>query len=135
MALRKILTFLAAALVSMTAAAQLDSSFVIDLSDMAGAGDGYIYAVKKFNKGELRLGDLDNKNWDLSSLKPDTYDTVRFYNKNRSRYGNLFPNSELVRFQTKKNMEFRTVDSSKVRMQGIINDYLGLKAAVVLKFP
>ena len=27
------------------------------------------------------------------------------------------------------------MDSSKVRMQGIINDYLGLKAAVVLVFP
>ncbi|MBO7463224.1 MAG: SprB repeat-containing protein [Bacteroidales bacterium] len=135
MVLRKILALLAAVLVTLTAAAQLDSSFIIDFSDMAGAGDGYIYAVKKFNKGELRLGDLDNKNWDLSSYKPDTYDTVRFYNKNRSRYGNLFPNSELVRFQTKKNMEFRTMDSSKVRMQGIINDYLGLKAAVVLVFP
>ena len=128
-----ILTAVLAALVP--AAAQIDTSFVIDYSDMAGAGDGYIYAVKKFNKGELRLGDLDNKNWDLSNLKPDTYDTVRYYNKNRSRYGNLFPNSELVRFQTKKNMEFLTMDSSKVRMQGIINDYLGLKAAVVLVFP
>ena len=120
---------------AMSAAAQVDTSFVIDFSDMAGAGDGYIYAVKKYNKGELKLGDLDNKNWDLSNLKPDTYDTVRYYNKNRSRYGNLFPNSELVRFQTKKNMEFLTMDSSKVRMQGIINDYLGLKAAVVLVFP
>lgn len=135
MAVRKILAFLLCFFTVATAAAQTDTSFVIDFSDMSGAGDGYIYAVKKFNKGELKLGDLDNRGWDLSNLKPDTYDTVRYYNKNRSRYGNLFPNSELVRFQTKKNMEFITMDSSKIRMQGIINDYLGLKAAVVLVFP
>ncbi|MCR5454131.1 MAG: SprB repeat-containing protein [Bacteroidales bacterium] len=135
MVVRKIFTFLLLLCAAATAVAQSDTSFVLDLSDMSGAGDGYIYAVKKFNKGELKLRDLDNKNWDLSSLKPDTYDTVRYYKKNRSRYGNLFPNSELVRFQTKKNMQFITMDSSKVRMQGIINDYLGLKAAVVLVFP
>lgn len=107
----------------------------IDYSDMAKSGDGFIYAVKRFNVGDLTISDLNKRGWDISAYKPDTYDTVRYYSKNRSRYGNLFPNSELVKFQTKKNMEFITMDSSKVRMQGIINDYLGLKAAVVLVFP
>jgi len=107
----------------------------IDYSDIAHEGDGYIYAVKKYGVGELKISDLDRKGWNVSDIKPDSYDTVRYYSKNRSKYGNLFPNSELVKFQTKKNMEFLTIDSSKVRMQGIINDYLGLRAAVVLVFP
>ncbi len=131
----KIIIIATAMLLTVAAVTAQTQDITLDCSDMAVAGDGYIYAVKKFNKGEKRLADFDNIDWDLTSLKPDTYDTVRYYNKNRSRYGNLFPNSEIVRFQTKKNMEFLTMDSSKVRMQGIINDYLGLKAAVVLVFP
>lgn len=107
----------------------------IDYSDLAKSGDGYIYAVKKFSTGELTIAELNRKGWDVSKYTPDSYDTVRYYNKSRSKYGKLFPNSDMVRFQTKKNMEFITMDSSRVRMQGIINDYLGLKAAVVLVFP
>lgn len=107
----------------------------IDYSDMAHDGDGYIYAVKTYRTGELNLQELNRKGWDVSDIKPDTYDTVRFYSKRRSKHGKLFPNSELVKFQTKKNMEFITLDSSKMRMQGLINDYLGLKATVVIVFP
>ncbi len=107
----------------------------IGYDDFAHNGDGYIYAVKYFSPGQMTVDKLDKMNWDISSYSPESFDTVRFYSKNRSRYGNLFPNAEIVKFQTKKNMEFLTIDSSKVRMQGIINDYLGLKAAVVLVFP
>ncbi|MBQ3657315.1 MAG: SprB repeat-containing protein [Bacteroidales bacterium] len=107
----------------------------IDYSDFANVGDGYVYAVKTFKEGQMTISKLDSLKWDISSFKPDTYDTVRFYPKHRSRYGNLFPNAEVLKFQTKKNMEFLTIDSSKVKMHGIINDYLGLKAAVVLVFP
>jgi len=107
----------------------------ITYSDMANDGDGYIYAVRTFRVGELSLQELNRKGWDVSGYVPDTYDTVRYYNKRRSKQGKLFPNSELVRFQTKKNMEFITMDSTKIRMQGLINDYLGLKAAVVIVFP
>lgn len=107
----------------------------IDYSDMAKDGDGFIYAVKTYRVGELNLQDLNRGGWDVSDIVPDTYDTVRYYSKRRSKYGKLFPNSELVKFQTKKNMEFLTMDSSKVRMQGLINDYLGLKATVVIVFP
>ena len=107
----------------------------IDYTDMAKDGDGFIYAVKTYRVGELNLQDLNRGGWDVSDIVPDTYDTVRYYSKRRSKYGKLFPNSELVKFQTKKNMEFLTMDSSKVRMQGLINDYLGLKATVVIVFP
>lgn len=107
----------------------------IDYSDMAKDGDGFIYAVKSYRPGELNVQQLNRTGWDVSDIKPDTYDTVRFYSKRRSKHGKLFPNSELVRFQTKKNMEFITLDSSKMRMQGLINDYLGLKATVVIVFP
>lgn len=107
----------------------------IDYSDFANVGDGYVYAVKNFSPGEMTVSKLDSMKWNISSFKPDTYDTVRFYPKHRSRYGNLFPNAEVLKFQTKKNMEFLTIDSSKVKLHGIINDYLGLRAAVVLVFP
>ena len=107
----------------------------LDYGDMANIGDGYIYAVKHFKNSEMTVSKLDAMNWDISGLEPESFDTVRFYSKNRSRYGNLFPNAEILKFQTKKNMEFITVDSSKIKMHGIINDYLGLKAAVVLVFP
>ncbi len=107
----------------------------IDCSDMAHDGDGYIYAVRTYRVGELNVQQLNRNGWDVSDVVPDTYDTVRYYNKRRSKHGKLFPNSDLVKFQTKKNMEFITMDSSKVRMQGLINDYLGLKAAVVIVFP
>lgn len=111
------------------------SQIEITYSDFANIGDGYIYAVKYFQPGKMKISMLDNQNWDISTLQPDSYDTVRFYSKNRSRYGNLFPNAEVLKFQSKKNMQFLTIDSSKVKMHGIINDYLGLKAAVVLVFP
>ncbi len=55
----------------------------IDYSDMAQSGDGYIYAVKRFNVGDLKVSDLNRMGWDISKYKPDTYDTVRFYNKLR----------------------------------------------------
>ncbi len=111
------------------------SQIEIDYSDFANVGDGYVYAVKTFKTGEMSISKLDSLKWNISSFKPDTYDTVRFYPKHRSRYGNLFPNAEVLKFQTKKNMEFLTIDSSKVKLHGIINDYLGLRAAVVLVFP
>ncbi len=114
---------------------EVSAQIEIDYSDMAKDGDGFIYAVKTYRVGELNLQELNRRGWDVSDIKPDTYDTVRYYSKRRSKYGNLFPNSELVKFQTKKNMEFLSMDSSKVRMQGLINDYLGLKAAVVIVFP
>lgn len=107
----------------------------IDYSDVAHIGDGYIYAVKYFAPGEMSVSKLEQMKWNVSQYKPESFDTVRYYAKNRSRYGNLFPNAEMVKFQTKKNMQFLTMDPSRVRMQGIINDYLGLKAAVVLVFP
>ncbi|MBR6277454.1 MAG: SprB repeat-containing protein [Bacteroidales bacterium] len=107
----------------------------LDYGDMANIGDGFIYAVKHFKNSEMTVSKLDAMNWDISGFEPESFDTVRFYSKNRSRYGNLFPNAEILKFQTKKNMEFLTVDSSKIKMHGIINDYLGLKATVVLVFP
>lgn len=130
--LKRILTLLMSVLfLAYNASGQIE----IDFSDFANVGDGYIYAVKNFAPGKMKVSKLDSMNWDVSAFKPDTYDTVRFYPKYRSRYGNLFPNAEILKFQTKKNMEFLTIDSSKVKMHGIINDYLGLRAAVVLVFP
>ena len=111
------------------------SQIEIDFGDFANIGDGYIYAVKNFAPKTMSVHKLDSLNWDISRFEPDSYDTVRFYPKHRSRYGNLFPNAEILKFQSKKNMQFLTIDSSKVKMHGIINDYLGLKAAVVLVFP
>lgn len=104
--------------------------------DFANEGDGYIYAVKVFQPDEeLFISDLESKKWNLADIEPNTFDTLRIYKKERSRYGKLFPNAQLVKFHSRRDMEFITKDSNAVRMQGIINDYLGLKAAVVLIFP
>ena len=107
----------------------------ITAEDFANEGDGYIYAVKHFQDDELYISDLENKKWNLADIEPETFDTLRIYNKSRSRYGKYFPNAGLVKFHSRRDMEFITKDSNYIRMQGLINDYLGLKAAVVLIFP
>ena len=127
-------TFILIALILTTASASAQIELTAD--DFANEGDGYIYAVKVVQPDEeLYISDIESKKWNLADIEPNTFDTLRIYKKDRSRYGRLFPNAQLVKFHSRRDMEFITKDSNAVRMQGIINDYLGLKAAVVLIFP
>ena len=127
-------TFILIALIITTASAS--AQIELTAEDFANEGDGYIYAVKVFQPDdELFISDIESKKWNLADIEPNTFDTLRIYKKDRSRYGKLFPNAQLVKFHSRRDMEFITKDSNAVRMQGMINDYLGLKAAVVLIFP
>ncbi len=126
--------FLLTAIITLSAA-NAYSQIEITADDFANEGDGYIYAVKYFTDTTLYISDLETQKWNLANITPETFDTLRVYNKNRSRFGNLFPNSDLVKFHSRRDMEFITKDSNSIKMQGLINDFLGLKAAVVLIFP
>ena len=124
--------FIALILSAVTASAQIE----LTADDFANEGDGYIYAVKYYQPDdELYISDLELKKWNLADIEPETFDTLRIYKKERSRFGKLFPNSQLVKFHSRRDMEFITKDSNSINMQGMINDYLGLKAAVMLIFP
>ena len=58
-----------------------NSQIIIDYDDFAKEGDGFIYGVKNYKTGELNVSQIDYRNWNLTDLTPDDFDTVRFYNK------------------------------------------------------
>ncbi|MCQ2973703.1 MAG: SprB repeat-containing protein [Bacteroidales bacterium] len=107
----------------------------INASDFASEGDGYIYAVKHFKPKELYITDLETKKWNVSDIEPDDFDTLRIYNKDRSKFGKLFSNSNLVKFHSRRDMEFIYKDTNSIKLEGLVNDYLGLKTSVLLVFP
>ena len=129
--IKKLLILLAVVLSSAVAHSQIE----IYYDDFAKEGDGFIYGVKNYKPGELNISQIDYRNWNLSSLQPDDFDTVRFYNKNRTRHGKYFENCETVKFKGRRSMEYWQADTSGVSCSGLIDDYLGLRAAVVLVFP
>ncbi len=112
-----------------------NSQIIIDYDDFAKEGDGFIYGVKNYKTGELNVSQIDYRNWNLTDLTPDDFDTVRFYNKKRTRYGKFFENCETVKFKGRRSMEYWQTDTAGVSCSGLIDDYLGLNASVVLIFP
>ena len=127
-------TFILIALILSAASASAQIELTAD--DFANEGDGYIYAVKYYQTDDdIYISDLESKKWNLADIEPETFDTLRIYKKERSRYGKLFPNAQLVKFHSRRDMVFITKDSNSISMQGMVNDYLGLKAAVMLIFP
>lgn len=107
----------------------------INYSDFAQQGDGFIYAVKHFKEKEINITDLEAAGWNFENYIPDSFDTVRFYPKFRTRYGKYFANAETVKFNSRTDMKYYRGDSSSIHIEGLIEDYLGINAAVVLIFP
>jgi len=111
------------------------SQFQINYEDFPQSGENYIMAVKNLKYENFSIDEIGTGKWDISTLVPDTYDTVRYMKAGATRYGKLFSESNLVKYVRPTQSEYYKITANTVEKVGLIGDFINIDAAVILYFP
>jgi len=98
-------------------------------------GTNFIMAVSQvYPQKKIDIRDLGDNVWDLSMFKPTDFDTLRMKKPKKTRYGRRFPEANVVMAITPVQMEYLVVDSGKIYLTGLIDDFMEKKLPVLLRF-
>ncbi|MFN8256895.1 MAG: SprB repeat-containing protein [Bacteroidales bacterium] len=100
------------------------------------AGTNFVVAKSLvFPAKKIGIRDLGSTVWDLSMFNPSTFDTIRMVDPKKTRYGRRFPESEIALVTNPVKMEYLVIDSGKIYLAGLIDDFMEKNIPVLLKFP
>jgi hypothetical protein len=88
-----------------------------------------IYPAKK-----IGIRELGNQTWDLSGYLPTSYDTIRLKDPMKTRYGRRFPESNVAMVISPVHIEYLAIDSGRVYLTGLVDDFIEKKLPLLLKF-
>lgn len=103
--------------------------------DFPTAGNNFVMAYSKvYPEAKMGIRSLGNNTWDLSIFKPTGYDTLRMSDPLKTRYGKRFPGANIAVVTNPVKIEYLTIDSGRVYLTGMIDDFMEKKIPVLLRF-
>ena len=104
-------------------------------SEFPSIGTNFIMAVSQvYPQKKLDIRDLGDKNWDLSMFSPTAFDTIRLKPTKKTRFGKRFPEADVAMEITPVQVEYLAIDSGRVYLTGLIDDFMEKKLPVLLRF-
>ncbi|MDF1546754.1 MAG: SprB repeat-containing protein [Bacteroidales bacterium] len=106
-----------------------------DADEFPSIGTNFVMAVSQvYPERKLNIRDLGDKVWDLSMFSPGSFDTLRLKLPKKTRYGKRFPEADVAMVITPVQLEYLTIDSGNIYLNGLIDDFMEKKLPVLLRF-
>jgi hypothetical protein len=104
-------------------------------NEFPAIGTNFIMArVPLYPAKKIGIRDLGNQTWDLSGFLPQSFDTIRLKDPMKTRYGRRFMESNVAMELSPVHIEYLVVDSGKVYLIGLVDDFIEKKLPLLLKF-
>lgn len=114
---------------------QVFAQITIDKSDIAKIGDNFIMAVVNIPlQSKLHIDSLGKNYWDFTKYRPQSSDTFRVMEASETRYADKFPTATIAVYRNRANVQYFMEQGNELRKVGVIEDFLNLKASVILNF-
>jgi hypothetical protein len=113
----------------------INSSAQINESGFPSAGTNFLMAKSPvYPSKKIGIRDLGDKSWDLSGYLPESFDTLRLKEPLNTKYGRRFPNANVALVTSPVQIEYLIVDSGRVFLTGLVDDFMEKKLPVLLQF-